>query len=1134
MTRKYSKMIAGLLALAVLICLLSPNLSGRTSYANGQAGGVSAFGRIEAESYTAAAAAVTNNGTNIGNLNSGGWVRYSQVDFGNDGAKKVTLNMGVPAAAAGRSIEIRLDALNGTLIGTLVTQSTGGFNLYGEQAAAVKSVSGIHDVYLVCAGSGYGYGNLDWLQFTEGKDAYAGLEAEAYNDASSTISSSGNSIANLNGGSWVQYRQVDFGVYGAKDAIFRIAVPAGSEGRKMEIRLDALNGPAIGALTLQSTGGYSSYTEQAVMVDSVGGVHDLFLVFIGTGYGYGNLDWFRFNREYSITDTTPPHTSAAVEGEDAGGFYQSGVTVTLSAYDYYAGVAQTLISLDNGVTWQDYVKPVSLIREGAYQLQYRSLDRAGNLEEPASLSVVLANLPAPVLFYTSTASVLPGDAVLVKGEYLDLATEIRYIRLNDGNVDGKEPLYVRQPKPGVLEAVYDSPRAVGPVWGGAGTTVNIAQQTKQSLKFFIPGAEQRGVYAVRLAASDREVTAFYLNAPEVQWVQGDQGVKAAPGGFLRINGKNLATEGGSTQIVLESVQDHSLIRLLPQTVFDGYSVEAALPGTMAAGEYKVYLHNGYGGDTAWSPPVSVVIEPAAQWPAAVFNVKDFGAAGDGVHNDTAAVLDALDAARQHGGGIIYFPGGRYHLTNTLKIPPYTVVRGESRERTQIFWSPFLWDMNGLPDALMLGTHHFAVEDISIYASRAGSMIVSDDSGPESGHISIERIRVRAIPLAGHVTSSFVKDVSDEIDQKGEIYVIRVGGENVRIMDSDLYGADCPIRFSAVNGGMVKGNTLYTGYTGWYSIGGSRNFLFEDNKIIGAAMKASGGGVNNLGYHSTENYYFARNTFERMFGNDREPATTDGGGGVYFGPAASVSGTAITLPDAGSGVNWTPNTWKGAGVFILTGKGAGQYRTIVSHTKDTIVVDSPFAVNPDASSVLTVTGLHRNGYYVDNEFTDTGAFQFYGTAINMVMSGNKMTRGAGIHAWGLVYGGYQPDWYVDIVDNEVVDGNYFHWYGINDNWSGASFIRATSQGSSTLNMGTLIRRNRVKDSTYIHLAGGNYPDGLKDAIVEGNRIEGSARGIVVEGRINGVLLHDNTFAGVEEPLVIDPLDLDSGRVLIVQD
>lgn len=51
---------------------------------------------------------------------------------------------------------------------------------------------------------------------------------------------------------------------------------------------------------------------------------------------------------------------------------------------------------------------------------------------------------------------------------------------------------------------------------------------------------------------------------------------------------------------------------------------------------------------------------------APLNVKDFGAIGDGVADDTQAIQDALDAVPV-GGRAVYMPAGRYKVTSTLRI-----------------------------------------------------------------------------------------------------------------------------------------------------------------------------------------------------------------------------------------------------------------------------------------------------------------------------------------------------------------------------------------------------------------------------------------------------------------------------------
>lgn len=59
----------------------------------------------------------------------------------------------------------------------------------------------------------------------------------------------------------------------------------------------------------------------------------------------------------------------------------------------------------------------------------------------------------------------------------------------------------------------------------------------------------------------------------------------------------------------------------------------------------------------------------------VFNVKDFGARGDGVTNDTQAIQNAIDAARITGGGIVYFPSGTYMVDRLHGIGSNITLKG---------------------------------------------------------------------------------------------------------------------------------------------------------------------------------------------------------------------------------------------------------------------------------------------------------------------------------------------------------------------------------------------------------------------------------------------------------------------------
>src|SRR5262249_55667426 len=51
----------------------------------------------------------------------------------------------------------------------------------------------------------------------------------------------------------------------------------------------------------------------------------------------------------------------------------------------------------------------------------------------------------------------------------------------------------------------------------------------------------------------------------------------------------------------------------------------------------------------------------------VFNIKDFGAVGDGVTNDTTAIQNAINAANAAGGGMVYVPATP-NFYSIVKIP----------------------------------------------------------------------------------------------------------------------------------------------------------------------------------------------------------------------------------------------------------------------------------------------------------------------------------------------------------------------------------------------------------------------------------------------------------------------------------
>ena len=58
-----------------------------------------------------------------------------------------------------------------------------------------------------------------------------------------------------------------------------------------------------------------------------------------------------------------------------------------------------------------------------------------------------------------------------------------------------------------------------------------------------------------------------------------------------------------------------------------------------------------------------------------FDVRRFGAVGDGQTDDTAAFQKALNAASEAGGGTVYAPRGNYFFAGHLNIPNAVTLAG---------------------------------------------------------------------------------------------------------------------------------------------------------------------------------------------------------------------------------------------------------------------------------------------------------------------------------------------------------------------------------------------------------------------------------------------------------------------------
>jgi hypothetical protein len=703
------------------------------------------------------------------------------------------------------------------------------------------------------------------------------------------------------------------------------------------------------------------------------------------------------------------------------------------------------------------------------------------------LLLAAAAQAAPVVFSASDP-VAPGEAVLAIGHGFGQQPKVELTRLPD--------------------AAPGAPSAEPVAWPAVVARPEALQPCDTSVKFAIPATSKPGVFAYRLTGVDGAAVGL-LNRPVLWWAQGQDGASAAPGGWLRLFGRNLAwpagVKGFETAVRLTGPKNVVL-----SAEADVWSARVTLPADLPAGTYQIQLHNGAGGPRAWSQPLPVTVAALETWPQRVYNVKDFGADGSGRRDDTAAIQAALDKAGAEGGGIVRLPRGRYECTAQLKIPRFTVLRGEREDLTCLFWPPLAKP----PESLVRGGNHFVIEELTLFTSSHRHVIVGDTGDKaDSGHVRLWRVRVRADNYWGHLKEEEVdaRLVESMKLSTGGGDTVQVGGPAVEIGECDLYGTGRSLYLMRAKGGWVHDNQLYNGRWGWYCLSGSDGLIFEHNHFAGADLMSTGGGLNCLdGSNYSQNVYYAGNDLRHTNGWDREVMTSDAGGGPYLGGVTAANGVHLTLA---SEPKWG-HDWSGAGVFVLDGAGAGQIRRLAGHDGAKITLDRPLDLPPDATTILAITQYQGHYMLIGNHFADCGPVQFFGTGIENIVAGNTGERMQAFQAWALWYYGFQPCIGCQFLDNHLSE-SYYHWSSADDSFIGLS--GAGHEGyKGPMNLGGVLRRNVLHANASVRVRGS-----VRDALIENTAISDGETGVFVSQECRNVLVRGTQCRDVTHELLDEP-------------
>ncbi len=104
-------------------------------------------------------------GRDVCNIENGDYIKVKGVDFGTGAT---SFDARVSSATSGGSIELRLDSVSGTLVGTCAVSGTGGWQTWVTKSCSVSGASGVHDLYLRFTGGSGSLFNVNWWKFSGG------------------------------------------------------------------------------------------------------------------------------------------------------------------------------------------------------------------------------------------------------------------------------------------------------------------------------------------------------------------------------------------------------------------------------------------------------------------------------------------------------------------------------------------------------------------------------------------------------------------------------------------------------------------------------------------------------------------------------------------------------------------------------------------------------------------------------------------------------------------------------------------------------------------------------------------------------------------------------------------------------
>jgi hypothetical protein len=315
--------------------------------------------------------------------------------------------------------------------------------------------------------------------------------------------------------------------------------------------------------------------------------------------------------------------------------------------------------------------------------------------------------------------------------------------------------------------------------------------------------------------------------------------------------------------------------------------------------------------------------------ADIFNVKDFGAVGDGIADDTDKIQDAIDAANANGGGTVYIPCGKYSIKSTILAKSNVAIIGDG-ENSELFQpadsvifsvpsgpGPYQHVQSGFITILVANVDNVEIKNIKFdnsqlnpakpYPSATGNnwFVAKCINAYVANNIKVTDCN---FVCAGQATAF------QDVDQ----FLIKNNHCKQQALDSEPHGDATIDHWRDITNGIIDGNFI-SGNTKWgilvtantgYSGSNVKNIQIVNNKVSSSKTQSihvmgrdgdcqqitvANNIVNSSAFHGiditdSKNVTVIGNVTNNTFGNGIRVAREY----VPFGGTGSISGTTLTI------------------------------------------------------------------------------------------------------------------------------------------------------------------------------------------------------------------------------------------------